>query len=296
MEDKAVEVSEVKKEGLVWDGEEGKYIEIKPEVRKKASSLQTQLEVGSLITAVSLHKIYSERLYLALGCSNKTEYVNTMLPFGERQAQRYAKVGEKWSSLLPNNMEDLPKLEGSKNFDDVANLGMTKLYEIARIEDVDFEEIVETGKIKTDHGEVLVEDIKNKAYREFAEQIKSLKKKSTAKITALEEKNKTLKAEKEQLAQKTKQADEKLQNAKDIESKYGDKAKSLERKREILEKSRDLLNEAGNLIGNMGVELNDPLTFKKDVLSLYDKIYLLRKSFRDNYGEILLDMEYEEPN
>jgi hypothetical protein len=291
MEKQSVEVSEVKKEGLVWDGEKGTYIEVDPEVRKKASSLQTQLEVGSLITAVALYKIYSERLYVALGCSTKQEYVNTMLPFGERQAQRYAKVGEKWAGLLPNNMEDLPKLKGSKNFEDIANMGIKKLYEVARIEDVDFEEIVETGKIKTDHGEVLIEDVKNKAYREFAEQIKQLKKRSTAKITALEEKNKTLKAEKEQLSDKVKEADEKLRNSKEIEDRYGEKKQSMEEKRRVLDSAEKHLTAAGEKMANLNAELDDPLTFKKDVIQLYDKIHLLIDIFQDNYGEILLDME-----
>lgn len=156
----------------VYDDEEGGLVEVSADERKVANSLQQKMDIATLVTAVIMMRMSDDKLYRGVdnGYSSFREYAEVRCPFGYRQAQRYAKVGRKFAPLLPDGVTsmspDQKTLNG--NIEKLGELGMTKLYELSKIDDADFSEIPSEGKVVLKDGtEIDIEEIKGQSAREF---------------------------------------------------------------------------------------------------------------------------------
>ncbi len=274
----------------ILDSESGNFVEITPELQRNAMYVHGQIQLGTFAIALAIKKIYDEKLYLGLGCSSRKEYAETMLPFGRKQAEKYYKVADKVSQFMPELKEngasmrhlepgDTEKLDG---------IGMAKLYELTKLEDADFEEIMEGNEVNG----VSLEEIKAASVREATAEIKRIRDAYSKKLAVQDEAIKTLKAEKQANDDKIRAAEEKLNTAKAIEDKFRREAGSVEDKQRAIKAAKSLLDEASMLIGACGVDVTDPETLQQEFLSMADKMALMINIMKTSYGEIFLSMEH----
>jgi hypothetical protein len=278
---KAVEV--MNRELTVYDGDKESFVTISQQQQSYAAYLHRQVAMGVFITALAIQRMFDEKLYLAMGCSTKEEYADTMLPFGRHQAFRYYKVAQKFKDFLAFNVA--PEQQKENEF---SGLGIQKLYELTQIEDKDLGNIVKTGKLITKDGsEYTIEDIKDMTTKEFAKTIREVKSKYSGKLSALLEENKLLKAERGLDKQLIESAEEKITHAQELELIYGAGASKLADKKKEIALARDCFNDAWTHLHKANVTSNDPKTLQREVPEILNMVMELHGMAVDRYLDFI---------
>jgi len=266
---------------MVFDSDKGDFVQVTPDMQRHAAYVHQQIAMGTFMIALAIKKMFDEKLYLGLGCSNKTEYCETMLPFGRQQAYKYYKIGKKFQKYLPGDSESVAP---GRHFED---LGYKKLYELTKLDDADFEELIETGEIDG----FKMEQFKKQTYNEAMKEINLLRRKSSKKISILEEENKKLKSEMQSRERLIEEANEKYKQALEMEDVYGPMKTSVDDRRRVLNNAIDMLNHATKLILNCKVTVDDPPTLKHTAVEVYKILFITAEYWKDYNGELLLSME-----
>jgi polyhydroxyalkanoate synthesis regulator phasin len=285
----------------VYDAENSQWVEVSHEEQRMAAYVHQQMLMGVFVTASAIKKVFDERLYLALGCQSREEYIATMLPMNRRQAYKYHAIATKFESatklltdgeLKPIDLSNGSVIVQSTALDETANnLGFEKLYELSSLEDDEFAELIKTGKIKGENGEIDIQDILDSTVKEAKKQIADFKKKYSDKINQLDEENKLLKEEKKQLVKERDSSKEQVEDLKTDLHIYGPNATKLKDKAAHLAVAGKLLNEAHLAIVKAGVMASDPLTLRQDLGNMIKKIDEVRSILEEHYSEILAEVE-----
>ncbi len=274
----------------MYDAELGDYVDITPAFQRNAAYVHGQIQMGTFAIALAIKKIYDEKLYLGLGCSSKEEYANRMLPFSRKQANKYYRVADRISQYMPQiDTNDAPgrhlDAPESKKF---SEMGIRKLYELTKVDDADFEELMEGGDL---NGHTL-EEFKAMTVRQATEEIAKIRKVSGERISILEEKNKYLQSENETLKEKETDARERMKNARDLEYIYGEKKMSSEVARQKMSEAGDRLAQAQELIVALGssVDNDSPELIRKSFYDIYNTLMMMVELFQENNYEMVQRM------
>jgi len=291
----------------VYDAENDAWVEVNAEQQRFAGYVHQQVLLGVFVSATAIKKVFDEKLYLALGCQSRDEYIETMLPYGKRQTYRLYAVANKFNSVLGNG--DLMQLQGNNDkylIDKTENvslkshlnnrtievqtlgeLGINKLYELTKLDDDELKDLVKKNKVELGNGEYSLEDIKEMTGQELRKQMTEIRKKYQARLSLVEEENETLKEEKK-LIEKQRYTDaERIKNAEDLESKYGAPASLLEDKKKMLEKARGLLNEFNQVIVRCGINIEDPEGIQSDLVDIIRKIDTVHQATIGVYEDVI---------
>jgi hypothetical protein len=272
-----------------YDAEQDKMISLTRKQIHLAGVLHQQMTFGVFITAVALKRMKDEKLYLALNCQSFNEYLLTMSPIGRVQAYAYVKIAERFQQFLPEIGQEGVR-EGVRDVqstEHIEDLGIQKLYELTRLDEVDFNEVID-GK-----GNFSLEEVKEMTVREFREEITKMKKakdKYLSKSAQLDEENKLLFQENETLKKQVEEADKKIKILKDLETTLGAKATKLAEKRELLERSREALALCERYLFQTGINCDDPADLRKDLSDYIHRIGFTIDNCQREFGEVLLNL------
>lgn len=275
----------------VLDEETGKLIKVSDDMRRIAHGIQQRIEGATIITAFLIQMVRDEKLYLAFGCGSFQEYADTMLPFTRHTAYKYISIGEKFAPLIPKlesstvaSMQQLDTGDLGQKVNDLSGIGMSKLYELTKIPDADFSEVMNKGVVKTPDGqEWSLEDIKAESSRKLAEEIKQVKKKYQARVANLEEDRKTLLEERDKARETLEKNQARIDRSYEIESKYGEKAVRMEEIEHLLTKSNELLTKLEKSFGQIDIDNEDPDSIKEQALSIMRRISVMQEDARRRF-------------
>jgi hypothetical protein len=286
----------------VYDDEEKKWVEISPENQRMAAYVHQQVLMSSFVTATAIKKMFDERLYLALGCQGREEYIATMLPMGRSQAYKYYAIATKYESatklLAGDNYKPLAIENGAvhlsglneEEIENVAGLSISKLYELSTLEDNKLAELMKKGKIKNAEGDTLdIQALVDVTDKEAQKKIAAFKKEYSAKVNQLTEENKLLKEERKTLARERDDNKNKVDDLKVDLAIYGPNATKLKDKAEHLAIAQKLLNEVNLAIVKAGVLFSDPQGLRTDLINTIQKIDEVHNILSNHYSEILAE-------
>jgi hypothetical protein len=123
-----------------------------------ASKLHNIVLSGVLVSAFAINEIIKNNYYRELGYESAKEYCGEALPFDYRQALRYCKIATKFSETYNDMSNKMLELIYSSNslkevtsmsllpMEDANRIGMAKLYELSRLSNRDFEDIIIKGE------------------------------------------------------------------------------------------------------------------------------------------------------
>ena len=252
----------------ILDEDNGEYVEVTPKMKAKARQAISRIQASILVTAYWIARICDEQLYLGLGCSTKEEFVERHLPFGTRQARKYAKVGRRMSSFLPSEVkqDELPAPSDAESHgengevpDSLQGLPMGKLHQLTRLDEEDLEDYVEEGEWTGPNGETYTrDDVIEMARTELgdavAEKVQNMRdtlEQEKEKRQDYEELAKKRKEEKEALEEKLDEQSEQIENAEELELRLGPEHSKLESKKELYDEVEEHIDEAIRLVGQI---------------------------------------------
>ena len=301
----------------VYDADEEVFVEVTDELRNRAEQVLHNMADSVLETAYWLTVALDEKLYLVAGVETRKDFMENHLPFSKRTGERYVSVARKWfpalraangevpTVALPSNPTDgdlaLPEVEVSgdgtplgppKNVPaHVANMGMTKLHQFARLPSEDLRHYVETGELPAREGRegFSVEEVEDMSARR-AQRIVS-DRLQPHKDKAEEEKEKRLKAEAERdaLREELEQRKEQIAVAEDLEATFGPKATKLADKRRMMDQLQEKLCEVTRLVNHLGLTPDDPVEDQNRGVDIVSHIERLDGLAKDELYEVMLN-------
>lgn len=275
----------------VYSEEDNDYIQRTPEQAKKAIMLDKMYEVSWVVQSLILKTIVDGKHYLDLGFASRDEFFKSK-NISRSKAYEYLKIAEGMSMALPSGF-DVEKVQTSgllesEGVQKVAEMGVSKFSELTKIEDADFSEVFSEEEITLKNGKVIrLDDLKDYSVREFTAEIKKLRKKSTEKISRLEEDKKKLQEEKKLNDEIVKAAEQKIKDAQILERMYGGKASKLDDKVATMNDAREALQRAHRLIMNIGVTDEDPEPVQADLMALLKSVNDLSQLAQTEYDSII---------
>ena len=289
----------------ILDEDNGEYVEVTPEMRAHAHHALHQVQGTILITSYWIARIYDEQLYAALGYNTKSAFVEDRLPFGTRQAAKYAKVGRRLGQFLPASGEVDPEQfpePDSVDAEDVPKsfegLPMGKLHKLTKLDDEDLEDYVEEGEWTGPNGETYTrDDVIEMARTELgdavAEKVQNMRdtlEQEKEKRQAYEELAAKRKEEKEAVEEKLDEEKDRIETAQDLERRLGPTASKLQEKRETLDECAEHLDEAIRLAGKIGITEDDPEADQMNLQRLLQRAQTLKDVIHEDYAEVLMNL------
>jgi len=286
----------------VLDEDEGEYVKVTPELKAQARHALNQVQGAILVTAYWVARIYDEQLYVGLGCNSKSQFVENHLPFGERQAQRFARIGRRLGQFLPGHEdidpEQLPSADGENVPDNLEGLPMGKLHELTKLDDEDLADYVEEGEWEAPDGRTYTrEDVLEMAradlgdvVSERTQRLRSAVEDEKEKRQAYEELAAKRKEEKEALEDELEEKAETIEAAEDLERRLGPTASKLEEKRKTLQEASDHLDEAIRLAGKIGITPEDPEADQENLQRFLQRAQRLQDVIHEDYAEVLINL------
>ena len=288
--------------GEILDHESGKFIDITADMQRTASFVHQQILMGAFISAVSIKKMFDDKLYLGMNCTSRDEYIDTMLPFGRSQAYKLYKVASKFNavsqSLTGNGLTQISSSETLEIVQstalngkaaEISSLGIEKLYELTKLDDDDIKDLIKKGKVKLEDGDITIEDIKDATAKELSRIVKEQTKKYRDENSKLREEVELIKAEKQTAEKKLAKLENRKEELDEIESKYGAVASLTADKKDHLKRSNDLLNDFIETFVRAGITADDPESLRKDCQDLIRKIDEIHQRALAVYDTVIVD-------
>ncbi|MEL7170006.1 MAG: hypothetical protein AAGN64_11725, partial [Bacteroidota bacterium] len=146
---------------------------------------------------------------------------------------------------------------------------------------------LEFGVVHLADGTVLdLDDIRQQSVAEFEERMKAERKARKLETQKLEERNALLEAEAKASAKAVSEAEELKERNRQLEALYGQRATRLADKVAQMNVARENLNRAIEALVRCGVEVDDPLEIRQDLLDLFAKIDSIGERARATYHEV----------
>jgi polyhydroxyalkanoate synthesis regulator phasin len=297
-------VSKVSKNivGEILDQESGKFVDITADMQRHASYVHNQVLMGAFISAVSIKKMFDDKLFLGMNCSSRDEYIDTMLPFGRRQAYKLYQVANKFDavsqSLTGNGLVQIGSgdtseivqstaLEGKAP--EISSIGIEKLYELTKLEDDDLKDLIKKGKIKIDGADVTIEDIKDTTAKELSRILKESTQKYKSKIAQQGEDINLLKEEMKSNEKELARLRKKDEDLDLIQKQYGPMATLIGQKKNYLNDAEKYLDIFQKIFINAGITEDDPEALRQHCQDIVRKIDQYHKNATDNYINVFVE-------
>lgn len=289
----------------VFDAEDQKWKEVSQKEQIFASHIHNQVMTGVFYSAAALTKMIDEKLYIAMGCESRDEYIDTMLPYSRRQAYTLLAIGRKFSGILGGSTEQKMIEDGSvhssalneegesaeKVHTSALNgLGIKKLYELTKFDDDEINELMNTGSTMVNGNQITLEELKESSAKEVTKRIAEVKKQYTGKISQLQEEVKQLKEEKKIFEILEQKNAEKLNTAFELEKKYGGVASKLEDKQERIQEAYKLLNDFAETLVRCGVSEQDPLVMQQQLVDLIRQVDGVYNRIQLEYEKVIVNI------
>lgn len=292
----------------VLDTETQEWREFSEKERKTANFLHNRVLAGVFVSAMAIKEMFDKKLYLALNCSSKDEYISTMLPYSRSQAYRFYAIGNRFGGFLGDfesqtkqltanlpldteNIEDedgksVPPVGQNTMQEDLGGLGLRKLYELTRLDEPEFEELIKTGKTQ----DLTLEEIKDQSAKELNRKISDMKRQYSGKISQLQEEVKQLKEEKKIYEKVSEEVKTKIVNAIVLERQYGGVASKLEDKQERIQEAYKLLNDFAETLVRCGVSEQDPLVMQQQLVDLIRQVDGVYNRIQLEYEKVIVNI------
>lgn len=287
----------------VLDADNGEYVTVTPELRAEAQHAVTQIQAAALVTAYWISRVYDQRLYVALDCTSKKDFVERYCSFGMSQARRYAKVGRRMGQFLPApNRGELPEPEtdtdedGASVPDSLKGLPMSKMEQLTRLDDDDLNDYISEGEWTGPDGEAYTrDDVMDMARSELSdlvaqrtERLSGALEKEKEKRQNFEELAKKRKEERDALKDEIEENEEKISAARDAELKYGKKASLLEDKRNMHAEAMAHLDAFMRTFPQIGIDTDDPEADQIKIVQMMETLNRAQGAFYEDYAEVLI--------
>lgn len=272
MRSKKPEKSQVEIKAMtVYDADEDKFIDVNVEQQNLAWAVHNQISLNAFVMALGLKRIRDEKLYLSLGCTTMGQYGDIMSPVKRRQMYKYLKIADRFTDRFPQlKSGDISAQSENSALGALSeNLSFGTLYEAAQLDGAEFEEVTESG----DMGKLATE-------------LEKLKKKYTSKISQLSEDNKKLKSETKHKDSLLTEKEQELEDAQNLELKYGARASKLDDKRRCMDLARKKLADTEQWLFQVNVDEDDPTQLLQDLADLIRRLDQAHGNALANYGFI----------
>jgi hypothetical protein len=261
----------------VFDAELQQIVEVSTETRQQAMLVHNKLTQTLLMTAFLLEEIAVNKLYLGLGCSSFSEYVGSMTPFSETKASKLRSIGQAFS---PIGKLSHVKVTESK-ISEIESLGLVKLYDLSKAEDVDFSE-VESGYITFPSGRKMsLEELKTTTRNELRKELAVEKSLLKAKIELLDEDKKAIAAELSQYKENVNNAVMLKARADEIFRMYGDQSSNVEKWSTHLNRARTHLQKLNQELYQIEVGSDVPEFFIDELQEMHKSIDRAMNTLRE---------------
>lgn len=295
--------------GEILDQETGKFVDITTDMQRHASYVHNQVLMGAFISAISIKKMFDDKLFLGMNCTSRDEYIDTMLPFGRRQAYKLYQVANKFDAvsqsltgngltqIVSGDASDLVHLsalgentnETVENTNNIVGLGINKLYELTKLEDDDLKDLIKKGKIKIDGADVTIEDIKDTTAKELSRILHESTKKYKSKIAQQGEDINLLKEEMKSNEKELARLRKKDEDLDLIQKQYGPMATLIGQKKNYLNDAEKYLDIFQKIFINAGITEEDPEALRQHCQDIVRKIDQYHKNATDNYINVFVE-------
>ncbi len=278
----------------VYDAELGELIQRTPEQQAIGHAMYNRMKQVEALQWAMVKIFIENDHHLDLGYSRRADFYAAEFGLGERAAQNRLKAGEFLLNLLPvsahKQIQEAKEIKGLsadevKNFNSLANLGTSKLSDMARIDEADFTEVLSDGVVKFSDGrEVALEDIQLRTRTElnnlFKAEIDSYKKRNANLLDAKSESE----AEIKRLQQEQDLMAKKIEDAERKEMLYGPKETNLEGYYQRVELATKAVRDANKIITKIELPEDAPDDLQMSVQALHKMI--------DGGRQVLFDNNY----
>lgn len=270
----------------VFDAERGELVQRSADQQAAAHSLYSLMKMADLAQAILLKKFLDGNHHLDLGYSTKEEFYQQELGQSRSNVSKKLKIASRFESIIPiANVSPAKQLteNESVNLDALNQIGLHKLYEVAKIDDADFEDVLTSGVVKFGDGrEVPLEDIQLRTRNEIAKLMKDEIDGYKKRNANLLDKNSELEA---QLKSATKKADELAaeQEAADrLDLMYGDQAATVQGLERLLKEVEEAARLTNRLLVRIKTNENTPEDLCLRIVQLHRVIDAGRQKLMDN--------------
>jgi len=289
----AIEVTEQKIQN-VYDAENDNFVKITPEQRKYANYVYEQFKLSTLLNAAAIDKIFTEKLYLALGFESRDDFIANGTDLSRRQAYNLLSIARKFKPYLPELNENKQLTENTSSdtlvqtlhSKTLSELGISKLYELSRLNDEDLKTLIETGGLGEGDDRIELEEIREMAVRKATIELKKRTASYKQKIDKLSDEKSTLKEEIKLLESENDSLKNKIETAEELEKKFGAPASKIEHKKRYLREAEDILETLRTTLVKANIMADDipSLTNQYDfILRSLDELHV---NLLANYGYI----------
>lgn len=284
---------------IVRDTETGESVEVTPEMRARAAAARRLIEQATLAKALALATVADERLYLADGYGSFKDWVLLELGTGYRSSLDYVRIGRRLAPLfpalsagdglaggVPQLTEGHPGALDSERVSALSGLGVKKLIELTRLDEIQFSDVVERGVVTLGNEDFTLDELQEMSKREVAARVRD---ELTPLKNELAEQNaqiETLEAEKKALLAEADASAQAVADARALEAELGPRASLLADKRQRVTDCRDAVDRLLPALLATGVEPSDPETLQHDLMSLLDKLDLCTERARATYATV----------
>lgn len=278
----------------VYDAESGELIQRTPEQQAIGHAMYNRMKQVEALQWAMVKLFVENDHHLDLGYSRRADFYAAEFGLGVSAAQKRLKAGEFLLGLLPvsahKQIQEAKEIKGLsadevKNFNSLANLGTSKLSDMARIDEADFTEVLSDGVVKFSDGrEVALEDIQLRTRTElnnlFKAEIDSYKKRNANLLDAKSESE----AEIKRLREEKELLDDKIADADRKELLYGPKETSLKGYYQRVEMATKAVRDANKIVTTIKLPADAPDDLQMNVQALHKII--------DGGRQVLFDNNY----
>lgn len=236
----------------VFDAESGQLVQRTADQQAEAHRLHSLMKMTDLAQAILLKKFLDGKHHLDLGYSTKEEFYQQELGQSRGYVSKKLKIATRFENIIPiGNVspgKHLPNND-STNLEVLNKIGLTKLYEIAKIEDADFEDVLTFGVVRFPDGrEVPLEDIEGRTraeiYKLVKNEIDGYKKRNSNLLNKTSELETELKEERKRVAELAAEQE----SVDRLDLLYGDQAATVQGLERLLKEVEEAARTTNRLL------------------------------------------------
>lgn len=290
----------------VLDGDTGKLVKRSAEQQRESFALHNTLQTLDIFKGLVLLKFQDEKRYLDFHCASMKEYCEQHAGTPYRTAVRHVVIAKRLKDIVPGIAAEShvpPVALGNPNGPTLApdseqemtaifgDFGVRKLDALLRYEDEELKELFAGGEITGPDGtSYTLDEIKEMSARQvtakLTKQHSKEKKQLSDKLAEIKAENELLKSEKLALFKQNKELEEKAEQARMIEQKYGPKARAIKDKLGNLDNSLTHLREFMAILANTELQEDDP----DEIVQRANDVHTTFQLFTNNVNRIMLPM------
>ncbi len=285
----------------VYDAERGEIVARTPEQQSAAHSLYSLMKMADLAQAILLKKFFDGEHHLDMGYSTKDEFCTAELGESRRNINRKLKVAERLEGLIPISdgtpvSRSLLSENQSEHLEALNGIGLSKLYEVAKVEDANFEEVLTTGVVHfADGREMSLEDIRHRTRNELSRELKGEIDGYKNRNANLLDKKSELEAELKEAQKEINELKQKQETAERLDLMHGTKAATLEGQERLIEYAHEAVRLANKYLTRISLPEDAPKDLQMEVVTLHRTVDGGRQVLLNNNMDAFAGIEETRP-